>query len=429
MKRINRIFLGMSVSAMLFLSACNGATVSNLLNRAQPTPSVPSDLPPRIQSQLRDFDFAVTSLKALYVKGDAVGQTWQRLADEERKKIIDAKDEEGNQFIQSVGAIVAALGDSSAGLTTPPTPQPTGTAGPRFSGIGILAGLPEEGRDRILVLTVYKDSPADRAGLKAHDAIVAIEGEPVTFEERNNLIPKLRGEEGSDVTVTVRTPGQAEREVTLTRRPVTPSSPLISRRLPGTGIGYIAPDPSSMDTMRSDIIKALRELNSEDVVDGLVLDLRIIRANDFPLNDMLSLFVNGQVANVQTRAKKEKLEVIGKSIGGSQEVPMVILVSDQTVGQAEAFAGILQDLGRAQVLGTQTKGDMAQVTTMTLPSSRIQLLIPTGEYVGMKNSTWRGKDAASSGVKPNVVSDKLWEEFTADDDPQLQQAIDVLMGK
>lgn len=105
---------------------------------------------------------------------------------------------------------------------------------------------------------------------------------------------------------------------------------------------------------------------------------------------------------------------------------MVVLVSDQTVGQAEAFAGILQDLGRAQIVGQRTKGDMAQVTTMTLPNSRIQLLIPTGEFVGVKNNNWRGAD---KGVKPNIESDKAWEDFTAENDAHVQQAIDVLTGK
>jgi len=429
MKRINRILLGIGIPAMLMLSACNGASVSQFFNRTKPTASVPNDLPPRVQSQLRDFDFAAQSLKALYVKNDAVGQTWQKTVDDERKKIIDAKDVDGNQFLGSLNAIVEALNDTSAGLSLPATPQPTGTQQPRFAGIGILAGLPEEGKDRILVLTVYPDSPADRAGLKAHDAITAIEGDAVTFEDRNTLIPKLRGEEETDVIVTVRTPGEAPREVTITRKIITPVSALISRRLEGTNIGYIAPNPSTASGMRSDVVAALRELNADQNIDGLVFDLRIIRANDFPLTDMLSLFANGQVASVQTRAKKEKLEVSGKSIGGSQEVPMVVLVSDQTVGQAEAFSGILQDLGRAQIIGTQTKGDMAQVTTMTLPSSRIQMLIPTGDYVGIKNTIWRGKESKNMGIKPNIVSDKTWEEFTTDDDPQLKQAEDVLMGK
>ena len=429
-RNLNRIFLGVVASAtMMMMTACNSATIGQLLNRSKPTASVPSDLPPRIQSQLRDFDFAVTSLKALYLKADVVGKDWQNTVAAERQKIVDAQNEDGIQFTDSLGNIIVALKDASAGLSAPALPQAQATGQPRFSGIGILAGLPEQGKDRILALFVYPDSPADRGGLKAHDSIVAIEGKPVTFAERDSLIPKLRGAEGTDVMITVRTPGQSPRDVTLTRKPVTPTSPLVSKRVTSTNIGYIAPDPSNAKSMKSEVTTALRDLNAERNIDGLVLDLRIIRANDFPLNDMLSLFVNGQVASVQTRSKKEKLEVAGKSIGGSQEVPLVVLVSDQTLGQAEAFAGILQDLGRAQIVGQQTKGSMAQVTPTTLPSSHIQVLIPTGEYVSVKNNNWRGKNGKDAGVKPNVLSTKSWEDFTLDDDPQLQQAVDVLTGK
>lgn len=422
MIKINRVLAGIGIVGMLTLTACTGS-FNSLFNR-RVTPAVSEDLPPKVQAQLRDFDFAVQSLRAMYLKPDAVSDAWQKVADAERDRITKANGDDA-QFVESLLTVVAELKDADLALLDPPQPAaPAGAVQQPYSGIGVLVGLPEEGKDRILVLTVYSDSPADRAGLKPHDAIIAIEGEPVTYESRAQLIPKLRGEAGSKVTVTVRTPGQAPREVTLTRRPVEPNSPISYKRLPDTNIGYIAPDPTTMETMRLDTADALRDLSSDRNVDGVVLDLRVIRGNEFPLNDMLSLFVNGQVGTVQTRNSKEKIEIAGKSIAGSQEVPLAVLVSDQTAGQAEAFAGLLQDLGRAQIVGTQTRGDLAQITTATLPSSRIQIQIPTGEYVGVKNNTWRGK-----GVAPNVKSEAAWEEFTPENDPQLQQAVDALTAQ
>jgi carboxyl-terminal processing protease len=415
------------MAAMLTLTACagapiTGATVRDMFNRQQPT-AVAADLSPRIQAQLRDFDFAVSSLKAMYLKPEAIGSEWQKVADEARNKIISTNDETGGQLGASLRAIVEKVGDEDLILQAAPAPQTAGT--PRFSGIGVQVDLPREGKDRLLILTVYPDSPADRAGIQPHDAIVAIEGAPVTSSTPpDQIIGKLRGEEGSDVTVTVRTPGQDPRDITITRRMIEPNSPIMFKRLPGTNIAYIAPDPTDLAGMREDIIKALRELSAEQNFDGLVLDLRVMRDNNFPLGDVLSLFVNGPVGHVQVRDKKEPIDIAGKSIGGSQEVPMAVLVSEQTAGQAEAFAGLLQDAGRAQVVGTPTRGLIAQISPMTLPTSQIQMLIPTGDYVGVKNSSWRGK-----GVQPNITSDKQWEDFTAENDPQLQQAIDALTGK
>ncbi len=422
-----RVMTAAGMVAMLTLTACagapiSGATIRDMLNNRQPT-SPANDLSPQIQAQLRDFDFAVNSLKAMYIKPEATGNEWEKVADGERNKIISAKDETGEQLGNSLRAIVDKIGDEDLILQAAPETQAAAT--PRFSGIGVQVDLPREGKDRLLILTVYPDSPADRAGIKAHDAIIAIEGAPVNSSTpAGQIISKLRGEENSDVTVTVRTPGQDPRDVTITRRMIEPNSPIVQKLLPGTNIAYIAPDPTDMSSMRDDITRALRELSAEQNIDGLVLDLRILRDNNFPLNDALSLFVNGPVGHVQVRNKKEAIDVAGKSIGGSQEVPMAVLVSEQTAGQAEAFAGLLQDAGRAQIIGTPTRGLLAQTSPMTLPSSQIQMLIPVGDYVGLKNNSWRGK-----GVQPNIVSDKSWEEFTAENDPQLMQAIDALTGK
>jgi carboxyl-terminal processing protease len=427
MIKTQRVMTAAGVAAMLTLTACgnlpiSGATVRDMLNNRQPTAAADT-LAPRIQAQLRDFDFAVNSLKAMYITSEATGSEWQKVVDEERNKIISAKDETGEQFGASLRAIVEKIGDEDLTLQAAPAPQAAGT--PRFSGIGVQVDLPREGKDRLLILTVYPDSPADRAGIQPHDAIVAIEGEPVNSSTPpDQIIGRLRGEEGSDVTVSVRTPGQAPRDVTITRRMIEPNSPIVYKRLPDTNIGYIAPDPTDLDSLRQDVTRALRELNAEQNIDGLVLDLRVIRDNRFPLNDALSLFVNGPVGHVQVRNQREAIDVAGKSIGGSQEVPMVVLVSEQTTGQAEAFAGLLQDAGRAQIIGNPTPGLLAQISPMTLPTSQIQMLIPTGDYVGLKNTSWRGK-----GVQPNITSEKTWEEFTADNDPQLQQAIDALTGK
>lgn len=421
MNRVHQTVVVAGIVSLLALTACTGGALSNLFNR-RVTPVAPVDLPPKVQAQLRDFDFAVQSLRTTYLRSEAVGEDWQKVVEAERLRITQGDGQEA-RFIKSLQRVIAALNDDDIVLSPPPSMQSASTSSTpgRYSGIGVLIGLPEEGKDRLLVLTVYRDSPADRAGLKPHDAIIAIEGEPVTFAKRDELIPKLRGEEGSQVTITVRTPGRAPHDITLTRRPVEPNSPINYKRLPDTNIGYIAPDPTRLANMRTETADALRDLSAERNMDGVVLDLRIIRGNEFPLNEMLSLFVNGQVGTIQTRNQKEKIEIAGKSIAGSQELPLAVLVSDQTAGQAEAFAGLLQDLGRAQIVGTQTRGDLAQITTATLPSSRLQLLIPTGEYIGVKNNSWRGK-----GVTPNVVSELSWEEFTAEDDPHIQQAIDVL---
>jgi carboxyl-terminal processing protease len=142
---------------------------------------------------------------------------------------------------------------------------------------------------------------------------------------------------------------------------------------------------------------------------------------------MLSLFVNGEVGKLKLRPdqpimdKIEKIDIRGKGVGGSQSTPMVILVSDLTSGEAEAFAGLLQELGRAKVIGNKTRGRTAQLTKVLLPVSRLELFVPTAEYLSTNNRSWYEK-----GIVPNVTTDAVWEDFSEGDDPQLKEAIAML---
>ena len=418
----------MVVGAMaLSLTACSTALSSvtqrlGLGSNTRVTP-IPIDLPPQTQAHLRDFDAAVTALKTFYLNEAKVGKDWQAVAAKNREKIAGGV--ENAEFLKLLSATVSELKDEDAALLPPE--QPVAATAPvtaTYSGIGVVVGLPEQGKDRILALYVYPDSPADRAGIKAHDSIIKINGDDVTFAEGGQVIARLRGESGSKVILTVRTPGTTEREVTVTRRPVKPVSSTAYNFVPDTNIGYIAPDPLNLRDMKTQIADAMRALLGDRELSGLILDLRVVRGPDFQINDMLGLFVNGPVANVQRRTVKNKLEITGKSIAGSQDVPMVILVSKQTVGQVEAFAGIMQSVGRARVVGEPTQGKVAVLNTINLPSSGVRVQIPSGEYLSLKNASWYQK-----GVQPDKATQKSWEEVTNENDAQLDQAVDLLLGR
>ena len=421
------ILKGLAAGAMaLSLTACGSALSSvtqrlGLGSNTRVTP-IPIDLPPLTQAHLRDYDAAIGALKTFYLNEAKVGKDWQAVAAKNREKIANGV--ENAEFIQLLRDTVSELKDEDVTLLPPEAIAATVPSTTTYSGIGVVPGLPEQGKDRILALYVYPDSPADRAGIKAHDAIIKINGDGVTLAEGGQVLARLRGESGTKVILTVRTPGEAEREVTVTRRMVKPSSPPVFNFVPDTNIGYIAPDPLNLRDMKTQIADALRALLSERELNGLILDLRVVRGPDFQINDMLGLFVNGPVANVQRRTVKNKLEITGKSIAGSQDVPMVILVSKQTTGQAEAFTGILQSVGRARVVGEPTQGKVAVLNTINLPSSGVRVQIPSGEYLSLKNASWYQK-----GVQPDKATQKSWEEVTPENDAQLDQAVDLLLGR
>ncbi len=403
---------------LVLLTGCNPREMLESRQRV-PAPTVPVDLPSEVQAVLRDYDFAVNSLRALYLKSDVVGAKWQQTADAERKKIIQA--ESPDQYVPSLLAVIEALQDSDVGIALQASAAVTET----FGGIGVMLDWPEPGKDRVLVLLVYPNSPAERGGIRPHDAIVSVDGRPVAGAEGDAVKARLRGQPGTKVTLSVRTPGQPEREVVVTRRVIEAgpdNTPLVSRLIDGTNIAYIAPNPSDTEFMRDEVAAALRELAADQPLDGLVLDLRLMRANDFPLEAMLSLFVTGdQIGSTQSRATKGKILISGKGVAGSQDMRLAVLVSDLTQGQAEVFAGMLQDLGRAKLVGNTTRGRTAVVTRLTMPVSKLELIVPSGEYLGIKGQSWYGK-----GITPAVATEQRWEEYGEDDDIVLNRAVEEL---
>lgn len=402
---------------MLVLSACS----SSLLRGPSPTPTTPIDLPIQTLDQLSDYDLLVRAVQAQYYADKALGADWQSAVSTYRNRVVQGVDI--SQFYDTLDALLGTLHDDDLLLARPRALASgvTTTVTTTLSGIGVLASLPEPNKDRLLILSVYPQSPAAGAQLQAHDAIVKVNGQPVTYAQRGSVLASVRGASGTQVTLTVRTPGKAERDVRITRRGITSTVTADARRIPNTNIGYILPDLNTPDTARIDLAQSLRDLSSVQTLDGLILDLRTAQSDDFPLNELLALFVNGQVGTGYTRSGSGKLIITGRNVAGSQELPLVVMVSDQTRGPAEAFAGILQDLGRARIAGNPTPGRAGISLPLMLPNTGAQLLIPAGEYRGQKNTSWY-----HSGIKPDITSDQSWESFTDQDDPQLPQAIQAL---
>ncbi len=399
-----RFCAGVLALAVL-LSACG----TNVVTRAQPTAAVPIDIPVKTQAQLRDYDAAVRALRDNYIDSQKVGATWQAKAAELRKKIDP--NTSNDQFTNVLFELIDTLNDDNIGISASPVSATVQTA-----GIGVLVDLPQDNRERVLVLTVFDGSGAQAAGIKPHDAIIAVEGRRVTASDAT-VLNRIRGAPNSSVNLTVQTPGQSPREVRVTRRLIPPNSASTFERIGNTRIALLTPSATLTGIELRDEVAAI--LRKQAPLDGLILDLRVIRGADFPIQEMLSLFVNGTVANEWVRGKQGgKIEISGKSIGGSQDVPLIVLLGDVSVGNVEIFAGVLQSMGRARVVGSQTIGNTAISQRVTLPNSGLILSIPNSEYRSNKNVSWLRK-----GVNPDINVNVLWEQFSIDNDPQLQAAI------
>ncbi|MBP7601109.1 MAG: PDZ domain-containing protein, partial [Thermoflexales bacterium] len=214
--------LALSLLAALALSACSGdLNPINRLNRASagaaPTaPAVPLDLPVVTQNQLADFDAALRLISERYIDPRALEGRTNALR-ETRAAVVRGMTDEA--FAASLRQVLGGLNDPGIELITAADLQTEIAPG----GLGVFIGPPERGAERALALSVGPGSAAELAGLRAHDAITRIDGQPVGLASTAELRRRLRGAIGSKVTLSVVSPGKAAREVSVTRAALTAS--------------------------------------------------------------------------------------------------------------------------------------------------------------------------------------------------------------
>jgi carboxyl-terminal processing protease len=412
--------LAIGLLAALALSACAGdLNPINRLNRASagPAPTAPAvalNLPVATQNQLADFDAALRQISDRYIDAKALDGKTNALR-EARATVIRGMTDEA--FAASLRQVLGGLNDPGIELITAADLQ--SEAGP--GGLGIFIGPPERGAERALALSVAPGSAAEQAGLRAHDAITRIDGQPVGLAGTPELRRRLRGAIGSKVTVTVVSPGQAARDVTITRGALAASPAAQARRLSGTNLAYLALAPADAASAAEIIASTLRGSAAQSP-EGLILDLRATQSTAFNAYEVAELFAHGTIGSVVERGGRQKIEITGKNVGGSQEIPLVILVGDQTRGPAESLAGLLQDLGRAKLVGARTPGRTEVLANVRLPSGTMALNFPAGEVRGIRDGAWHAR-GPTPGIRPDVLIDKRFEDYTEDNDEMLAAAI------
>ena len=269
-----------------------------------------------------------------------------------------------------------------------------------FNGIGIDIGVQD---DAIVVIAPIDGSPAARAGVKAGDEVLEVNGTSLDGLSLDQASDLMRGKSGSPVTLTLLPEGSDKPEtVKLTREEV--HVPSARGELLEHGYGYIRISDFGDDTadgMKSSM-RALLKKNGGPLA-GLVLDLRdnpgglldaAVDVSDDFLDSGLIVSARGRAAdaNFQRRATP------GDLLGGA---PLVVLVNQGTASAAEIVAGALQDNHRALIMGVQTFG-----------KGSVQTVIPLAQGDAIKLTTAlyytpSGRSIQAQGIVPDVAVDPL----------------------
>lgn len=291
-----------------------------------------------------------------------------------------------------------------------------------FVGIGVEIYAGDDGY--IVVSSVTPGGPAEAAGILAEDKITEVDGESITGKTAADVSALVKGEEGTDVTLTIFRESTGEvLEKTVTRQDIQVQT--VSWRMMDDNIGYIS-ITNFRENTHNQFKEALDTLEAEGM-EKLVLDLR---------NNTGGLVKSAH--EIGEELLPEGIMVYTMDKEGNREdtlcddvyndVPMVVLVNGNSASAAEILAGAIQDTGRGELIGTTTFGKGLVQRLFTLPDgSGLNVTI-------QKYYTPNGTSIHGVGITPDYEVE-LPEEYAqqtnipAEADTQLQKAMEVLSEK
>lgn len=301
-----------------------------------------------------------------------------------------------------------------------------------FGGLGITIGL----RDKVLtVIAPLEDTPAYKAGIKAGDIIIKINGKSTANITLEEAVSKLRGKPKTKVTITIfRKSTPKPFDVTITRDIIKIKA--VNKYYKINNIGYIRLTQFKKDAS-SQIRSALEKLMKENIK-GLILDLRNNPGGLLSEAIKVSnIFLPAGKDVVYTKGRDGKKHVYSTTLLSKHytNIPMVVLINEGSASASEIVSGALQDHKRAVIVGQRSFG-----------KASVQTLLPLSDGSAIKLTTARyytplGRSIQGVGIKPDVeiAQGKIVEEekhnvlrendlenhLAAEDKEKLQKYLDI----
>ena len=272
----------------------------------------------------------------------------------------------------------------------------------KFGGLGIEIGL-ENGL--IKVIAPIDDTPAQRAGIKSGDLIVALDDEPIIGLSLAEAVERMRGEPGTLIKVEIRRGNDSELLTFNVARAVVKIASVRGKRL-HNNIGYIR-ITQFQDKTGSELIKILDNWQASNPVEGLVLDMRnnpggVLEA----AVDVVNAFISqGTIVFTRGRNPSSRLHYRATEKTAAEKLPLVVLINGGSASASEIVAGALQDHQRAIIVGTPSFG-----------KGSVQSVLPLNDTAAVKLTTAHyftpaDRSIQAQGITPDIIVEQ--SEVTA----------------
>lgn len=275
-------------------------------------------------------------------------------------------------------------------------------------GIGAEIGLRN---NKPTIIKPLENSPAQKAGIKAGEAIVKVNDEASSDWSVEKVVSKIRGEVGTSVKLTLLSDGKT-REVSVVRQNIV--SPAVESEVDGE-IGIL-----KVNRFGDDTVSLSRKYASEFVEKGVkkvILDLRNNPGGTVgAAQGLLGIWLDNQIAMTERRGSEivKTLRTTGTPILGNMKT--VVLINGNSASASEITAGALREYGKATLVGQKSYGK---------GSVQIVLGLPGGSQMKVTEARWytpKGKNIDKTGIEPDVKIDLSSDDINNNVDPQMDKA-------
>jgi carboxyl-terminal processing protease len=342
-------------------------------------------------------------------------ETWDLAHDQFYKQPLDDE----ALMRGAIRGMLDALDDPYTAYMDPDQFEQMGISlGGNYEGIGAWVNI---SGDYLSIISPMPGSPAEKAGLKPGDIVIAVDGEDMTGIDGEVVLSHILGQAGTKVVLTIQRGDEPEPfDVEITRAKISVPS-VTGSMIEDENIAYIQLLNFGEKTA-SDLQKTYRDLKSNKP-DGLILDLRNNGGGyvDSAV-DVVSQFIGpGRVVTFEEFGSGERSSEKTHSGGVALDIPLVVLVNEGSASASEIVAGAIQDYDRGLLVGTTTFG-----------KGKVQNIIPLSGEEGALRITvanWLTPDGRlidSTGLEPDVVVELTEEDYEAGYDRQLEKAVELL---
>jgi len=317
----------------------------------------------------------------------------------------------------AISGMLAATGDKHTSYMDPDQFKQANTSMEgEYEGIGAWVDTTGE---YIQIVSPMKGSPAEAAGLKAKDIVTAIDDVDMTGTPGELALQRILGKAGTSVKLTVLRDNE-KLDFTITRAKIT--VPVVEYKMLENGIAYVSLHTFNDQTM-GQLHAALKELLAQNPK-GLVFDLRDNGGGYLSTAiDVVSQFIPDGVVMYEKYGDGTRDTYTAKPGGLATKIKLAVLINEGSASASEITAGAIQDRGRGKLVGVTSYGKGSVQNWIPLTSETGGVRITIARWL-----TPNGTQISGKGLTPDIEVKMTEEDYTNGRDPQLDAAVEYLLG-